>query len=81
MSKVHNFSAGPGILPQIAIDNSIKAIQNFAGMDLSILEISHRSKQYEAVVAEASQIVKDLLNVPAGYSVHCFWYWYLLNTI
>ena len=69
MSKVHNFSAGPGILPQIAIDNSIKAIQNFAGMDLSILEISHRSKQYEAVVAEASQIVKDLLNVPAGYSV------------
>lgn len=69
MSKVHNFSAGPGILPQIAIDNSIKAIQNFAGMDLSILEISHRSKQYEAVVAEATQIVKDLLNVPAGYSV------------
>lgn len=69
MSKVHNFSAGPGILPQSAIDNSIKAIQNFAGMNLSILEISHRSKQYEAVVAEATQLVKELLQVPAGYSV------------
>jgi phosphoserine aminotransferase len=69
MIKVHNFSAGPGILPQSAIDASVRAIQNFAGMNLSILEISHRSKQYEAVVAEATQIVKDLLNVPAGYSV------------
>ncbi len=69
MTKVHNFSAGPGILPQIAIENSIKAIKNFAGMNLSILEISHRSKQYEAVVAEATQIVKDLLNIPTGYSV------------
>jgi len=69
MPKVHNFSAGPGILPQIAIENSIQAIQNFAGMNLSILEISHRSKQYEAVVAEATQIVKDLLDVPDDYSV------------
>ncbi len=69
MTKVHNFSAGPGILPESAIKNSMKAIENFAGMNLSILEISHRSKQYEAVVAEATQIVKDLLHVPAGYSV------------
>ncbi len=68
-TKVHNFSAGPGILPQVAIDNSIKAIQNFAGMDLSILEISHRSKQFEAVMADAVQMVKDLLGVPVGYSV------------
>lgn len=69
MTKVHNFSAGPGILPQSAIDASINAIRNFAGMNLSILEISHRSKQYEAVVAEATQIVKDLLSIPDGYSV------------
>ncbi|MCX6190077.1 MAG: 3-phosphoserine/phosphohydroxythreonine transaminase [Bacteroidetes bacterium] len=68
-TKIHNFSAGPGILPQIALDNSIKAIQNFAGMNLSILEISHRSKQFEAVVNDAVQIVKDLLGVPEGYSV------------
>lgn len=68
-TKIHNFSAGPGILPQIALDNSIKAIQDFAGMNLSILEISHRSKQFEAVVNDAVQIVKDLLGVPEGYSV------------
>ncbi len=68
-TKIHNFSAGPGILPQIALDNSLKAIQNFAGMNLSILEISHRSKQFEAVVNDAVQIVKDLLGVPEGYSV------------
>jgi phosphoserine aminotransferase len=69
MTKVHNFSAGPAILPQSAIDASIEALQNFSGTNLSLIEVSHRSKEYEAVVAEAVQLVKDILNLSADYEV------------
>jgi phosphoserine aminotransferase len=69
MSKIHNFSAGPAILPQSAIDASIQALQNFAGTGLSLIEVSHRSKEYEAVVAEATQLVKDILKIGDDYAV------------
>lgn len=69
MSKVHNFSAGPAILPSSAIDASVQALQNFAGTGLSLIEISHRSKEYEAVVAEATQLVKDILKLDDEYAV------------
>jgi phosphoserine aminotransferase len=69
MSKIHNFSAGPAILPQSAIDASIAALQNFAGTGLSLIEVSHRSKEYEAVVAEATQLVKDILKIVDEYAV------------
>lgn len=69
MTKVHNFSAGPAILPQSAIDASIQALQNFSGTGLSLLEVSHRSKEYEAVVAEACKLVKDILNLGSDYEV------------
>jgi phosphoserine aminotransferase len=69
MSKIHNFSAGPAILPQSAIDASVEALQNFSGTGLSLIEVSHRSKEYEAVVAEAVQLVKDILNLGSEYEV------------
>lgn len=69
MNKVHNFSAGPAILPKSAIDASVEALQNFAGTGLSLIEVSHRSKEYEAVVAEATQLVKDILKLGDDYSV------------
>lgn len=69
MPKVHNFSAGPGILPQSAIENSIEALRNFAGTNLSLIEVSHRGKEFEAVMDEARAIVKELFNVPDGYSI------------
>lgn len=69
MTKVHNFSAGPAILPQSAIDNSIEALKNFAGTGLSLIEVSHRSKEFVAVMDEAVAIVKELFSVPEGYSV------------
>jgi phosphoserine aminotransferase len=69
MSKIHNFSAGPSILPASAIEASIEALKDFAGTGLSLIEISHRSKEYEAVVAEATQLVKDLLQVGDDYEV------------
>lgn len=67
--KKHNFFAGPSILPQFTIDETIKGIQNFAGTGLSILEISHRSKEFIAVVEEAQSLFKELLKIPEGYSV------------
>ncbi|GAB1417605.1 3-phosphoserine/phosphohydroxythreonine transaminase [Bacteroidales bacterium] len=67
--KKHNFYAGPSILPQYTIENTIAALKDFAGMGLSLMEISHRSKQFVAVVDEAVALFKELLNIPEGYSV------------
>ncbi len=67
--KKHNFYAGPSILPQFTIENTKNAIENFADMGLSLMEISHRSKQFVAVVDEATALFKELLDIPEGYSV------------
>ena len=65
----HNFGAGPCILPQEVFKQASEAILNFNDTGLSILEISHRSKEFEAVVAEAESLIRDLLSVPHDYSV------------
>jgi phosphoserine aminotransferase len=67
--KKHNFYAGPSILPQFTIQKTAEAITDFAGTGLSVMEISHRSKQFVAVMEEAQALVKELLQVPDGYSV------------
>ena len=69
MSKVHNFSAGPAVLPQEAIDAGISALQNFANTGLSILEVSHRGKEYVAVMDEARHLVKKLWGLDDQYEV------------
>lgn len=67
--KKHNFYAGPSILPQFTIDETIKALKDFAGTGLSVAEVSHRSKEFTQVMSEAQQLFKELLNIPDGYSV------------
>ncbi|MDE6076587.1 MAG: 3-phosphoserine/phosphohydroxythreonine transaminase, partial [Muribaculaceae bacterium] len=67
--KKHNFYAGPSIMSQFTIDKTAEAVHNFADMGLSILEISHRSKQFQAVMDEAVSLFKELLEIPEGYSV------------
>ncbi len=67
--KKHNFSAGPSILPREVIEKTAQAVLDFNGSGLSILEISHRSKDFEAVIEEARQLFIELLNIPEGYSV------------
>ena len=67
--KKHNFYAGPSILPAFTIENTAKAVKDFAGTGLSVMEISHRSKEFIAVVEEATQLFKELLKIPEGYSV------------
>jgi phosphoserine aminotransferase len=65
----HNFGAGPGILPHEVLKQASEAVIDFNGTGLSLLEISHRSKEFEAVLDEAVALVKELFNVPEGYSV------------
>ena len=67
--KKHNFSAGPCILPQQVFKEASSSILNFNNLDLSLIEISHRSADFVAVMEEAIQLVKELLEVPSGYSV------------
>jgi len=67
--KKHNFNAGPSILPRIAIENTAKAILDLNNSGLSILEISHRSKDFQAIIDEAADLFKELLNIPKGYHV------------
>ncbi|MEA2041935.1 MAG: 3-phosphoserine/phosphohydroxythreonine transaminase [Bacteroidota bacterium] len=65
----HNFFAGPSILPQETIDATINALKNFAETEVSLASISHRTKEFEAVMNEAVALFKELLNIPEGYSV------------
>jgi phosphoserine aminotransferase len=66
---VHNFSAGPSILPQEVLQEASEAVKNFDNLNLSLIEISHRSKNFVAVMDEAVALVKKILNLPEGYSV------------
>jgi len=67
--KKYNFGAGPSILPQEVIRATAEACINFDGMDLSLMEISHRSPNFQAVIDEARALVAELLQLPANYSV------------
>jgi len=67
--KKHNFYAGPSILPQYTIDKTIEGIRDFAGSGLSVLEISHRSKEFIACMNDAIALVIELLEIPSGYQV------------
>lgn len=69
MKKVHNFNAGPSILPRIAIENTAKAVLELNGIGMSILEISHRSKDFQAIIDEAVALFKEQLGIPEGYHV------------
>ena len=67
--KKYNFNAGPSILPREVIENTARQILNFNGSGLSLAEISHRAKDFQPVVDEAVALIKELLEVPEGYSV------------
>lgn len=67
--RVHNFNAGPAILPESALAEAAEAIKEFNGLGMSILEISHRSKDFQAVIDEATANIKELMRLPDNYSV------------
>lgn len=65
----HNFNAGPCILPRIALENTAKAVLELDGIGMSLIEISHRTKEFEAILEETKALWKELLNIPADYQV------------
>jgi phosphoserine aminotransferase len=67
--KKYNFNAGPSMLPWEVIENTAKQILDFNGSGLSLAEISHRAKDFQPVVDEAVALIKELLEIPEGYSV------------
>ena len=69
MKKVHNFNAGPCVLPEPAIKAAIAALEDFSGTGMSVIEVSHRSKEWEAVMDECRQLWKELLNIPDTHEV------------
>ena len=67
--KKYNFNAGPSILPREVIEKTAQQILDFNGSGLSLAEISHRAKDFQPVVDEAVALIKELLQIPEGYSV------------
>ncbi|MDR2139097.1 MAG: 3-phosphoserine/phosphohydroxythreonine transaminase [Tannerella sp.] len=67
--KKHNFYAGPSILSEYTIKNTAAAVENFAGTGLSLMEVSHRSREFVAVMDEARALVRELLDVPESHDV------------
>ena len=69
MKKVHIFNAGPCKLPQPAIQAGIEALKDFKGTGMSVIEISHRTKEWESIMNETVALWKELYNIPEGYHV------------
>jgi phosphoserine aminotransferase len=69
MKRVHNFNAGPCVLPKAAINATIEALKDFAGTGMSVIEVSHRSKEWQAVMDETEALWKEILHIPDGYKV------------
>ena len=67
--KKHNFNAGPSILADEVIENAAKAILDFNGSGLSLLSISHRTKDFDDVMAEADVLFRELLHIPDNYKI------------
>ncbi len=69
--KQHNFSAGPAILPAAVLKEAAKAVVNYQGMGLSLLELSHRGPEFTAILEEANALMRELLELPEDY--HVLW--------
>ena len=67
--RKHNFNAGPSILPQVTLDKTAEAVKDFDGIGMSILEVSHRSAEFQAVMDETVALFTELLDIPEGYKV------------
>ncbi len=67
--KKHNFNPGPSILSEYTIENTAKGVRDLDETGLSVLEISHRSGEFKAIMEKAQMLFKELLNIPEGYSV------------
>ena len=68
-NKIYNFSAGPAIMPVTVLEKAREEMLSLKGIGMSVMEISHRSKQFEAILGAAEQGIRDLLSVPENYRI------------
>ena len=69
VKRAHNFNAGPSVLPLAVLEQAQGELLDFKGTGMSVMEISHRSKEFEAVIGEAEHDLRELLGIPANYKV------------
>ena len=69
MSRVYNFSAGPAVLPEEVLKEAAAEMLDYNGTGMGVMEMSHRSKAYQAIIDEAEQDLRDLMNIPDNYKV------------
>ena len=69
MSRVHNFSAGPAVLPEEVLQEAADEMLDYRGCGMSVMEMSHRSKVYDNIIKEAEADLRDLMNIPDNYKV------------
>jgi len=67
--KKHNFNPGPSILPEFTLEKTAEAVLDLDGTGLSVMSISHRSKEFIEIIREAKSLIKELLDIPDGYSI------------
>ena len=69
MERVFNFSAGPAVLPEAVLQEAASEMMNYRGTGMSVMEMSHRSKAYQAIIDEAEADIRRLMNIPNNYKV------------
>ena len=69
MDRVFNFSAGPAVLPESVLQEAASEMMNYRGTGMSVMEMSHRSKAYQAIIDEAEADIRRLMNIPDNYKV------------
>ena len=69
MSRVYNFSAGPAVLPREVLEEAAAEMLDYRGTGMSVMEMSHRSKAYQAIIDEAEKDLRELMNIPDNYKV------------
>lgn len=69
MKRVYNFSAGPSVLPEIVLKKARDEMLCYKNTGMSVMEMSHRSKDYEKIITEAEQLLRELMNIPLNYKV------------
>ncbi len=69
MSRVYNFSAGPAVLPEEVLEEAAREMMDYRGTGMSVMEMSHRSKDYQDIIDEAEKDLRELMNIPNNYKV------------
>ena len=67
--RVYNFSAGPAVLPEEVLKEAADEMLDYKGTGMSVMEMSHRSKAYDAIIKEAEKDIRELMNIPDNYKV------------